>query len=242
MMKIEFIPTNDFAKNNLQTFQPASRHVPEWYRTMPKHRFGETKYGIALDDNNISNATLKGCMPFLDSLTHGYMAVAPVDFELRKNFDSSFSIRWRTDGDFVSSHDQSQYPNMPAPHGMDNNVAVQWNSYFIIKTPPGYSTMFTHPMNRHDLPFRTFSGIVDTDVYPFPVLLPFQITQDIEINDFIIIEQGTPLYQFYPIKRESWSSASGKISPKELERKTFDFRAKIKNPHKSKYWFKKSFS
>ena len=238
-MEIEFIPIDDFAKDYLEPFKPASRYVPGWYRDMPKHRFGDDKYGIALDNSSISNATVKGCTPFLDALTYGYIAVAPVDFEIRRLETGDYAIRWRTDGDFVGKHNAEQYTNA----GKESSSEIfEWESFFITKTPKGYSTMFTHPLNRHDLPFRSFSGIVETDRYFLPALIPFEITADIDPGDFFIIEKGTPLYQFFPIKRDSWSSKSGKLDEKDMRKKYFDMKSKIKNSYKDKYWERKSFS
>lgn len=239
IVQLEFIPIDDFAKDYLESFKPASRYVPGWYREMPRHRFGDSGYGIALNNDTISNATLKGCTPFLDALTYGYMAVAPVDFEVRKIEGEEFVIRWRTDGDFIGRHDQSQYPDMQRE---SKSSVLEWESYFITKTPKGYSTMFTHPFNRHDLPFRTFTGIVDTDKYYLPALLPFEITANIEPEEFFIIEKGTPLYQFFPIKRESWSSKTVEIDDKKRRKEYFDMKSKIKNSYKDKYWQRKSFS
>lgn len=238
-MQIEFMPTDNFAKDYLEPFKPASRYVPGWYREMPRHRFGEDKYGIAINNNAISNATVKGCTPFLDALTHGYMAVAPVDFEVRRIDEQEYAIRWRTEGDFIGRHDQSQYPSMKRE---TPSTVLEWESYFITKTPKGYSTMFTHPLNRHDLPFRTFTGIVDTDKYLAPALLPFEIIANIEPEEFFIIEKGTPLYQFFPIKRDDWSSKTGKVGEEQRRKQYFNMKSKIKNSYKDQFWQRKSFS
>jgi hypothetical protein len=62
--------------------------------------------------------------------------------------------------------------------------------------------MFTHPINRPDLPFYTMTGIVDTDTFPVPVNFPFFIREDFDG----IIPEGTPIAQVIPFKREDWKA------------------------------------
>ena len=80
----------------------------------------------------------------------------------------------------------------------------------MIKTPPGYSVLFTHPMNWHYLPFYSLSGVVDTDTYTMPVLFPFMMKNNFEG----IIPKGTPVIQIIPFKRDDWkSNIYDKVSP-----------------------------
>ena len=53
---------------------------------------------------------------------------------------------------------------------------------------------------HHDLPFSTFSGIVDTDKHPMCISFPFLIRKD--FNG--ILKKGTPIAQCIPIKRENF--------------------------------------
>ena len=54
------------------------------------------------------------------------------------------------------------------------------------------------------MPFRTFSGVVDTDMYELGVEFPFQLLNTIT-EDIFILEKGTPICQVIPFKRESWT-------------------------------------
>ena len=38
-------------------------------------------------------------------------------------------------------------------------------STWCIQTPKGFSSLHMHPLGRFDLPFYSFHGIVDTDVF-----------------------------------------------------------------------------
>lgn len=46
-------------------------------------------------------------------------------------------------------------------------------NYWRMDTPDGVSTLITHPMNRPDPLYHTFSGVVQTDVYPNNINTPF---------------------------------------------------------------------
>jgi hypothetical protein len=71
-----------------------------------------------------------------------------------------------------------------------------------IKTPNGYSSLFTHPINRIDLPFYTLGGIVDTDKWGEAGNHPFVFKNGWEG----IIPKGTPYAQIIPFKRDNWES------------------------------------
>jgi len=83
-----------------------------------------------------------------------------------------------------------------------SKYAYKWDNPYTIKTPPGYSVMFSHPVNMPYLPFYTLSGVVDTDNYFQPVLFPF-----IAKNNFNgVLPAGTPIVQVIPFKRDDWKS------------------------------------
>ena len=85
-----------------------------------------------------------------------------------------------------------------------DEIPWKWTVPWSIETPKGFSLLFTHPLNRMELPFVTMSGIVDTDEYECPVNLPFLIREGF----MGVIPKGTPIAQVIPIKREKWSSNS----------------------------------
>jgi hypothetical protein len=238
-MEIQFIDTKPESLRFIEPPKPASLFVPEWYKSMPVLGGHHSKIGIGDGNSPAPNTTVKACSPFLDSLTAGYVWSAPADIEIRRENDQ-FSFRWRTAGEMISEHSAAQHPGLPPVEGGADFV-MKWAFHFVIETPPGYSTFFTHPLNRHDLPFRTFSGVVDTDTYPLAVQFPFQvITKDIE--DRIIIDEGTPLCQFFPIKREPWKSSTSVETENDVAKRNFDFKKKIVRAYKSRYWHKKSFT
>jgi hypothetical protein len=52
---------------------PAKLNIPEWYKKL---------------EHTLQNKTVKGCMPFLDTLTAGYLLKMPQDLYLRHNVDN----------------------------------------------------------------------------------------------------------------------------------------------------------
>lgn len=164
--------------------EPSTKNVPSWYRKM---------------DGVIDGIqTVKKCVPFLDSLSMGYQIPLVADIHWHKDikeFHSDSKI------DLVSDHFLSQSKDVEIPEGFDPQPH-KWNNFWHIKTPKGYSTLFIHPLNRMDLPFYSFSGVVDTDKHPLVINFPFVLKSDFDGD----IKAGTPLIQAIPFKRDSWSS------------------------------------
>lgn len=219
--------------------KPAKLAIPKWYRGMQGTIDGGKQFGISLQSPHAPNSTVKGCSPFLDALMSGYTYCSPLDIEVRKLKPGEISFKWRSKDEFISIHNHDQYPGLPAPVEMDGNQVLKWASPFTISTPPGYSCLFTHPLNRHDLPFRTFSGVVDTDSYELPVQFPFQLIKEPE--DILIIEQGTPVCQIIPFKRDNWKHVNEEENPRVTDKKRFNHHARIVKAYKTRNWSKKSY-
>lgn len=163
----------------------STKNVPSWYRTMP---------GVT---DKIS--TVKKCVPFLDAFAMGYHIPLMADVEWNKETEEfSFSSKIPP----VSHHYSSQTQEVDLPPEFDPQPH-KWNNAWQIKTPRGYSTLFIHPLNRLDLPFYSFTGVVDTDKHPLIINFPFVLRKD--FNG--LIPQGTPIIQAIPFKRDKWSSS-----------------------------------
>ena len=215
MKKIKFHSV-DVSINFLHP-QPASKFVPEWFRKLPG-----VKNGIE---------TIKKCVPFLDTLTSGYMIVLASDVYYDSNgFQQISKIQQ------VANHSIDQISTLELPKEYDE-TPYKWINFFVTKTPKGYSTMFTHPLNRIDLPFYSLTGIVDTDKFTVPVNFPFFIKKDFQG----IIPAGTPIAQAIPIKRENWKSEVEDKKPYEqpwyvnlMHNPPFGF-------YKKNFWQRKSY-
>ena len=203
MNNISFTPDLSFELSEaVAPPSPAILNIPTWYKDTNLRIGGEQRDGLSDGNTQSPNTTVKGCSPFLDAFGFGYIYTLPLDVEIRDN-GKGYDFNWRAKGDFLTMHDRSQSPLTPPAIGGETEI-VKWMNAFFIKTPPGYSCLFTHPLNRNELPFRTFSGVVDTDSYNLPVHFPFQLVSK-EKN--FIIEKGTPICQIIPFKREDWKSS-----------------------------------
>ena len=226
--KIEFIAVN---KLNLDVFdkpQKTSSLVPDWYKAQQKYTGGKFSVG----SNGNPNHTIKACMPVFDMMTAGYTITLPADvyFDNENN-----DIKWSTDLlSCVESHPHQQFDQLEVPDGYRKDVAFKFIQPWIIKTPPGYSTLFIHPTYREDLPFYTLPAIVDTDKHPIMVNFPFLLKE----NFHGLIQYGTPIAQIIPFKRDDWKAeySFSEINQHDL----FQFaKRKLANRYKTFYRTKK---
>lgn len=190
---------------------PASKSVPEWWR----------KGSRVVDGVE----TMKNCVPILDSLTTGYLIPLTVDVFKRKGKDEAIV---RSDISVVSKHYITQTSFFPTPEEYEPQPQ-KWINQWKIQTPKGYSCLFIHPLNSPQLPFHSFSGIVDTDKHPLVIHFPFVFRKDFEGT----IPAGTPIIQVIPFKRDSWDLKI--IDDKEFVE--YEKQHEVFNPPFS--WYKK---
>lgn len=196
MKKITFTKF-DYMDSSLEDSYPyaAINKMPEWYRSM--NFFHNDKLKII---DGIPNTTIKGCVPFFDSLTSGY--IIPTWCDLLVDFDENKNqlINWQ-EGNInpIGSHGKMQFKNLTVPEEYNSSIAFKWINLYHIKTPPGYSCLFLNP-EFNDSPFYSLPGIVDTDRYDNIVNFPFFLK-----NNFSgIIKCGTPMIKIFPFKRDDW--------------------------------------
>jgi hypothetical protein len=76
--------------------------------------------------------------------------------------------------------------------------------------------LFTHPVNRADLPFTTLTGLVDSDTFCHsPLSFPAR-WHDAQFNG--VLPKGTPVAQCLPVKRESWAGRFEVLTEEETDR------------------------
>jgi len=215
---------------NLGQPTPAKKFLPKWYQK------SESTF---TDENGVEHSGLKKCIPFLDAMLSGYMLVTPVDIFVSKNEDQSLKISWNSPEiykDFIAERTKALGEHMPRPAGhCPNHLAFRgmWG----LKAPRGWSVLVTHPLNRHDLPFTTTSGIMDADKYSTSGNIPFFIKED-----FVgMIPAGTPFAQLIPIKRASWRAINNDAGIRYLE---YLQGATVRSPGKSYkklFWVRKDY-
>jgi len=245
--EIEFSAHEDYFALKEDYPVPAKLNIPEWYKNL-EHTF--------------LNKTIKGCMPFLDTLTSGYLLKMPQDFNVRHNVDNKnekgeiFKDSFQTFG----LHDQQQIlaaKSINLNSGFDSHSIKQVEGSLLleknsnlpfykilnpwkIKTPKGYSCLFVPPLNNSDDRFSIIPGIVDTDNHPIEVNFPIIINGDKYPVLKTTIKKGTPYVQIIPFKRDSWKMTIKSRKQKEIQNSKLFFGLKIINTYKDKYWNKKS--
>ena len=237
--KIKFIASKEYLNYTEILPEPCRLNIPLWYKEL-KH--------------SVTNKTVKGCMPFLDTLTTGYTIKMPIDYYISHNFkkegerytegytrlDNYKNINLNTKNN-LESHPISQL-GKKCPF-VNKNKSLPFHKIlnpWTIKTPPGYSCLFLPPMNNSDDRFSIIPGIVDTDTFPQETNFPIIINGDKYPVLETVIELGTPIVQVIPFKREKWKMIIE--SKSSLDRNKIDFLTllNIWNVYKNKWWSKKS--
>lgn len=215
MKQINFYSEN--VRLELPHPKPAARLIPEWFKKLP---------GVVEGIESI-----KKCMPFLDAMTTGYMIVLAADV----SFDGE-QFHEVSKTQIVTSHAKHQLGEFETPKEY-HPQPWKWTNFFVMKTPKGYSTLFTHPLNRIDLPFYSISGVVDTDTFPASVNFPFFVKADFRG----IIPEGTPIAQAIPFKRTAWKHKVEDVKPYEMPITFYTHANPPFNFYKKNFWSKKTY-
>jgi len=245
--EIEFSAHEDYFLQKEDYPIPIKLNIPEWYKKL---------------EHTIDNKTIKGCMPFLDSLTAGYLLKMPQDFYVKHNVNNKNEKGEEFKDSFQAYglHDQSQLlnvKNINLNSGFDNHSIKQVEgSPFIeknknlpfyklinpwkIKTPKGYSCLFVPPLNNSDDRFSIIPAIVDTDTFPNEINFPIILNGDKYPVLETVIKKGTPYVQIIPFKRDSWKMTIKPRKQKEIQNSRMFYGLKLINIYKEKYWNKKS--
>jgi hypothetical protein len=205
---IKFFSDKRFVKLGKPT--PAKRLIPEWYKE------SESTYVDPKDPSGEEHAGLKKCMPYMDTMVSGYMLTTPVDIHVTIDPEGNPRFSWNgpeSIRNFIDERTHVLGATMPRPAGHLPNHLV-FSGFWGWKTPRGWSTLVTHPLNRHDLPFTTLSGIVDSDVFNAPGNIPFFLREGFSGT----IPAGTPFAHVLPVKRASWLMADDSIAMQDVEK------------------------
>tara|TARA_R110000796_G_scaffold232615_1_gene351021 strand:+ start:1787 stop:2524 length:738 start_codon:yes stop_codon:yes gene_type:complete len=243
MNKIEFFAAQEYIDEKSFPPEPMSLNIPKWYKEL-KHNF--------------DYRTVKGCMPFLDTLITGYLLKTPIDYQISHNiikenkrhmgalspvgmFDGIIGHMVNVNKEFnLERHDQEQLGKCPYVHTNKDLPIHKILNPWKIKTPPGYSCLFLPPMNNPDDRFSIIPGIVDTDTFPNEINFPIIINGDKYPVLETLIKLGTPYVQVIPFKREKWKMELKPRKDKDALKERFFATFKILDVYKSKWWSKKS--
>ena len=245
--EIEFSAHEDYFALKEDYPIPTKLNIPEWYKKL---------------EHTITGKTVKGCMPFLDTITSGYLLKMPQDFIVRHNVDHKnekgeivkdcfqlsslnevsvvLQSKFINLNSAIDIHSTKQLEGSPL---VDKNKNLPFHKIlnpWKIKTPKGYSCLFVPPLNNSDDRFSIIPGIVDTDTFPNEINFPIVINGDKYPVLETLIKKGTPYVQIIPFKRDSWEMKFKSRTQKEIQNSAIFNKLNLLNMYKNKYWNKKS--
>jgi hypothetical protein len=220
-----------FAVSDVYKPVPASKLLPEWYKKTDSYIYSNT-FDVNILNVFDNNETIKKCIPVFDALTSGYIIPMYADLWVKKiNGVTTYTL---SNNEKVDVHHLSQAPYHPLANP---TLYPKFINPWGIKTPPGYSCLFTAPFHRTNEFFTVLDGVVDTDRYQQPVNFPFVLNDP---NFEGVIPAGTPMVQVLPFKRESWE-INFSSNKEELERSSQLLSSKLYNKYKTLFWSKKEY-
>lgn len=191
---------------------PAAGALPDWLTSMPSEVAAPTLGGAAV-------RTLKHCPPMIDALSTGVLIPLATDIMV-----AGGEMSWDWDPPIMDDALISRAPlglHVPeqakgAPLPLATNVVIKFMNFWTLQVPEGWSLLFTHPLNREDLPFRTLSGVVDCDLFGdgyvhFPALWTDPTFEG-------VLPRGTPVAQVIAVPRAAQGLDIGQMTEEEIAR------------------------
>lgn len=216
-MKIKFVPGSKDIEELVPCLEPSKFSIPQWYKDIPGGK----------DLINV-----KKCVPFLDSMSHGYIQKTWTDIHIRNS--NGLEIFFDHKVPILKHRERLDLPVEESFY----NIELIWQRPWSMIFPDNYSGLITHPLNRIDLPFITLTGIVDLDksIHASIGNIPFYIKKDFSGT----IPAGTPMFQVIPIHRDDWESERLSYSEQFWNEKHSE-KGNGLGFYKKKIWQKKSF-
>ena len=210
---------------------PATRAVPDWLKNLPMEQPLQPQGpgGEAAP----RAPTVKQCPPFLEAMTCGY--IIPLAGDVTFEMEPSGTLRFTSEGNLIDTQHPAQVRGSP----MQNALIVKFNNPWIVRTPPGYSTLFVPALNQFRFPFQVLAGLVETDTYYKQVHFPSLCLM--RPGQTVTLKRGTPIAQAIPILRSEWTSravTSDRAARQQLEQ---EMEADRHNFDKDRHWKKKSY-
>tara|TARA_R110000744_G_scaffold380391_1_gene501037 strand:+ start:1237 stop:1959 length:723 start_codon:yes stop_codon:yes gene_type:complete len=236
--KIRFEAPKQYLDLKEEFPQPIKLNIPKWFKKI---------------NHDVENFTIKGCMPFLDTLTTGYLLRLPQDFYLKHNFKEGDNYQSKlvpsvsdnhgcnlNTTNFNEIHPTKQFEGSSMGKKNNSFPAYKILNPWTIVTPKGYSCLFLPPMNNVDDRFSIIPGIVDTDTYNLPINFPILLNGDKYPVQDTLLKKGTPYVQVIPYKRESWNMEIKE--EKQTVKKIFFYHLTFIQKYKNKFWNKVSWN
>jgi hypothetical protein len=236
MNKIGFW-SNRSANNDSTIPVPAKKIIPEWFANAKKYWKDENnqEFIVAPGEKGLG---FKSCPALLDIFSSGYLLVTPCDVVVYKQDNKRLVVSAQGFDDFCESRPYMGEFNYPYGYGTDS---FHWFPNWGFDLPKGYSALVLHPLNRYELPFLTTNGIIDSDKYGSPGLMPFFLKEDFTG----VIPKGTPFAQIIPFKREDWKAEYKFLKEEEMiarhEKTAGQYRVPFGGIYKRQTWVQKKY-
>ena len=182
---------------NIPEPEPAVKYVPKWYKNIKPYNNGRDQF-------NSKGMTAKKCLPMLDAMTAGWIIPLQGDINIRtsadlKNIELGGTPLYKQ----AEFHSLDQVGGNTWPGGV--SAPIKFINNWIIKTAPGWSSLFVTPINHFEKRFTCLGGLVDTDKYWKQINFPAVWHTP---NYDALVEAGTPLVQVIPVKRSTLKEES----------------------------------
>ena len=171
---------------------PAGQKMPEWFKKIPA--FSPT----TRDQHNKKSMNAKKCIPMIDAMTLGFIIPLAIDQQITSNGDCSRITLGPTSTEFDRAIEFHNLEQVGGKSEYFNSDPIKFINPWVIKTAPGWSSLFTPCINSFEDRFVCLSGMVDTDTYPKQVNFPGKW---LKANYDDYLPAGTPLVTVIPIKR-----------------------------------------
>ena len=225
-----------FKKKNIIKFESCYKEYPNII--VPSKTVIPTWYKNQKPDEKIDRS-FKKCVPFLEAIISGYLVKLPMDIYVEQTENGPF-ITWsqiENKTEMVKYRLSDSIDNIPAPKGFHKNTFF-WKFPVSFQIPVGHSALFTHPLNRFDLPFLCFSVVIDGGYTLIPgANVSFYIKEGFEG----LIPQGTPIAQIIPFKNESWVAKSTEGIVEEGKKNKAKSTLLFSGWYKNNFWTKKDY-
>lgn len=239
--KIKFTAPKKYLQLKENYPKPIKFNIPDWYKKL---------------EHKPNFQTIKGCMPFMESMTSGYVLELPQDLFIKHNViengkritmllpslrhDAGVNLN-STKNQGGTTHSHHQLGKSPL-----NEKNLNYDFYKIlnpwkIETPKGYSCLFIPPLNNNDDRFSIIPAIVQTDKYDMEINFPFVINGDKYSVLETTLKKGTPYVQIIPFKREDWNMTIGTNNEEKNKLINLKYDLNVVHNYRKRYWSKINF-
>lgn len=254
---IKFFATREYIEDFAPAPASSPKEIPGWWNKMASYGgYRGTPEGerIISIDSGGDNATIKRCIPVLDSMTIGYLVKtdseiyiepqksSPIDFSERSNPVAPNPVRatFPREREKITIHDYGQaytHPVTQKSKQVLQKIFTPWH----VMTPDGYSVIMVNHLNNPSPYWEAVSGVMDSDAF-YPRINMMVAMNDPEFKG--IIPAGATLCQIIPFKRESWKSVVIDNQPqysKEIRNLNHRLASVFHASYRKLFWTKKEF-